>query len=201
MDGHLVLDAMGVIFLDADDFEGVYLPYFRDACGLGGEALEKARRLYYGELTLGKISSAQFFGSLGIPESYGFLERLQMDPEFPTFAHQFSGQFAISVLSNDSAEWAGRIAAKFELDGLVDYYTSGEFGYRKPDGRAYMRLLERLGNPSRCIYVDNLAENLQPAEKAGFEPVYFSRDGGKAGPFPSVKSFAGLGEFLMGGGP
>ncbi len=56
------------------------------------------------------------------------------------------------------------------FDGLV---ISGEEGIRKPSSRMYELGAERAGAPAElCVYVDDLAFNLPPAEKLGMATVH-----------------------------
>jgi putative hydrolase of the HAD superfamily len=56
------------------------------------------------------------------------------------------------------------------FDGVV---ISGEEGVRKPSRRMYELGAERAGVPAeRCVYVDDLAFNLTPAEKLGMATVH-----------------------------
>jgi epoxide hydrolase-like predicted phosphatase len=56
------------------------------------------------------------------------------------------------------------------FDGIV---ISGEEGIRKPSRRMYELGAERAGvPPERCVYVDDLAFNLPPAEKLGMTTVH-----------------------------
>jgi len=56
------------------------------------------------------------------------------------------------------------------FDGVV---ISGEEGIRKPSRRMYELGAERAGVPAQsCVYVDDLAFNLVPAEKLGMATVH-----------------------------
>jgi len=56
------------------------------------------------------------------------------------------------------------------FDGVV---ISGEEGIRKPSRRMYELGAERAGAPAEsCVYVDDLAFNLTPAEKLGMATVH-----------------------------
>jgi epoxide hydrolase-like predicted phosphatase len=58
------------------------------------------------------------------------------------------------------------------FDGIV---ISAEEGIRKPSRKMYELGAERAGAPAdRCIYVDDLAFNLTPAEKLGMTTVHHS---------------------------
>ena len=56
------------------------------------------------------------------------------------------------------------------FDGLV---ISGEEGFRKPDARMYELGAQRIGaEPSACVFVDDLAFNLDPARELGMAVVH-----------------------------
>ena len=56
------------------------------------------------------------------------------------------------------------------FDGVV---ISGEEGFRKPDPRMYELGAERIGaEPSTCVFVDDLAFNLDPARALGMAVVH-----------------------------
>ena len=56
------------------------------------------------------------------------------------------------------------------FDGLV---ISGEEGTRKPDPRMYELGAERIGvAPEACVFVDDLAFNLEPAQELGMAVVH-----------------------------
>jgi putative hydrolase of the HAD superfamily len=56
------------------------------------------------------------------------------------------------------------------FDGVV---ISGEEGFRKPDARMYALGAERIGvEPGACVFVDDLAFNLDPARELGMAVVH-----------------------------
>jgi epoxide hydrolase-like predicted phosphatase len=56
------------------------------------------------------------------------------------------------------------------FDGIV---ISGEEGFRKPDPRMYELGAERIGvAPADCVFVDDLAFNLDPARELGMAAVH-----------------------------
>jgi epoxide hydrolase-like predicted phosphatase len=56
------------------------------------------------------------------------------------------------------------------FDGVV---ISGEEGFRKPDPRMYELGAQRIGaEPSACVFVDDLAFNLDPARELGMAVVH-----------------------------
>src|SRR5205085_7148348 len=55
------------------------------------------------------------------------------------------------------------------FDGVV---ISGEVGIRKPDPRIYRMGAEAIGlPPQECVFVDDLAFNLKPAQELGMATV------------------------------
>jgi putative hydrolase of the HAD superfamily len=56
------------------------------------------------------------------------------------------------------------------FDGVV---ISGEEGFRKPDPRMYELGARRIGaGPGDCVFVDDLAFNLEPARELGMAVVH-----------------------------
>ena len=56
------------------------------------------------------------------------------------------------------------------FDGIV---ISGDEGFRKPDPRMYELGAQRIGaEPSACVFVDDLAFNLDPARELGMAVVH-----------------------------
>ncbi len=82
----------------------------------------------------------------------------------------------VLVFSNTNARhWArveemcGRALGSFEL------YLSHEIGAVKPDLAAFALVAERAGlDPSRCLFIDDMAENVDAARKAGFQAEQFT---------------------------
>ena len=61
------------------------------------------------------------------------------------------------------------------FDGVV---ISGEEGFRKPDPRMYELGASRIGaTPSECVFVDDLAFNLDPARELGMAVVHHTSAG------------------------
>ena len=73
-----------------------------------------------------------------------------------------------------SNSWGTRRYPRELLDELFDgVVISGEEGMRKPDPRMYALGAERIGLPRRaCVYVDDLALNLEPAGALGMATVH-----------------------------
>jgi 2-haloacid dehalogenase len=80
------------------------------------------------------------------------------------------------ALSNWSAETFPLARARFDV--LRRFHTiviSGDVGVAKPDPRIYERFLERVGRrAAECLFIDNLAVNVDAARACGFEGFVFS---------------------------
>ncbi len=82
----------------------------------------------------------------------------------------------VLVFSNTNARhWArveemcGEALEAFEL------YLSHQLGAVKPDLSAFALLAERAGvAPGRCLFIDDLAENVEAARRAGFQAEQFT---------------------------
>ena len=62
----LVLDAMGVVFIHEDDVEELLIPFLQRRFEYLD--VERLRDLYYHQVSLGKISSNEFFSILNVPD-------------------------------------------------------------------------------------------------------------------------------------
>jgi epoxide hydrolase-like predicted phosphatase len=78
---------------------------------------------------------------------------------------------SIGLVSNS---WGSRRYPRALLDELFDgIVISGEEGFRKPDPRMYELGAERVGaEPAACVFVDDLAFNLDPARELGMAVVH-----------------------------
>jgi putative hydrolase of the HAD superfamily len=80
------------------------------------------------------------------------------------------------VFSNTNAEHWARVA---EMCGEVldpfELYLSHEIGAVKPDLVAFARVAERAGlEPGHCLFIDDMAENVEAARRAGFQAEQFT---------------------------
>ena len=90
----------------------------------------------------------------------------------------------------------------FENYGIRRYFEafvlSCDVGVFKPDPKIYQALVASFGlEPSQIVFVDDVLENLQGAQKAGIRPVQILRKDLPTGPFPTVKNMAELEALLV----
>ena len=200
---YVILDAMGVLFLQEDDLAEVYMPYLEQHAAMPGEgSLKQLIESTYHQLTLGEIDAEQFFSSLRITSpKLDFLLGVTLDPTFSEFTGEVRQSHRLAILSNDSQEWADYRNKRYGLMRLVDYYiTSSLLGVRKPSLRALKKTCWLLdASPQACYYVDNLESNLDPAHALGMRPILFRRDGDHHSAYPLVRNFSELNQIIQGG--
>ncbi len=173
---HLILDAMGVVFVNEDDIEELLIPFLKERYYFN---VDKLRELYYTQVSVGKISSHEFFGQLGIPDiERAYLNAcLRIDTDFLKVARELGNRYTLSMVSNDVSEWSSYLRNKFNLGAIFsDFVISGDVGLRKPDIRIYDVFLERMNaRADECIFIDNSLKNLEPASDLGMTTIYFRR--------------------------
>ena len=78
-----------------------------------------------------------------------------------------------AILSNNIRDWDWRpiVGADNLVDEIVD---SCEVGLRKPDEAIYQLTMDRLGvsDPTRCVFIDDFAWNIPPAQRIGMHTVH-----------------------------
>lgn len=176
----IVFDAMGVIFMDGDDTSTLLVPYVQS---IRPQARAKTIHDAYLQASLGALSPRGFWERVGCAQDYPQVERayldsrLRMDPDFWGTAARLRPQYGLALLSNDVGDWSRRLRRAHGLDGLLDCaVVSGDVGCRKPDGRIFHILLERLNAPARrCLLVDDRVRNLEAAAALGLRTLLFAR--------------------------
>ncbi|WP_160050203.1 HAD family phosphatase [Nocardiopsis sp. FR4] len=126
---------------------------------ISAELPEGARALPEGR-TFGEL---WFAGRTGNAEFAEFLRGLGADG------------YRLALLTNNVLEWEPLWRATIPADDLFEVVVnSAHEGVRKPDPEIYRRLLDRLGLPAeRCLFVDDLEANLEPAARLGMATVRF----------------------------
>lgn len=95
------------------------------------------------------------------------------DAEMISFAGQLARKYRTFLWSNtDALHWAFLQPQLGCLPHFVDTHLSHELGAAKPDRAFYVRALERGGiDPSRAVFVDDIAANLETAAQFGIATV------------------------------
>jgi len=128
----------------------------------------------------GRMEEAEFeprlAAALGVGDHSGLIDRLfaesALDPAMIDGVRDLHDCGVRTGLVSNS--WGTRRYPRELLAELFDgIVISGEEGVRKPDPRMYSLGAERAGAPpSECVFVDDLAFNLDPARAMGMAAVH-----------------------------
>jgi putative hydrolase of the HAD superfamily len=110
------------------------------------------------------------------------LARVSADPRLVAALDRLPGRKF--VFTNGDASYAARVLDKLGLanlwDGLHDIHAMDYVP--KPDPRAYSAMCERHGiDPTRALFVEDMARNLQPAKALGMMTVWIDNGSEQAG--------------------
>ena len=140
------------------------------------------------ELERGAISEGDFLATLE-REASAILERpvelarfgedymSGLDANAELFAYYrglHDGGIRLAMLTNNVREWEPYWRSKLPIDEIFETVVdSGFVGMRKPDPAIYALMLERLALPAEaCVFVDDLAHNIEAARALGFAVVH-----------------------------
>jgi|WetSurMetagenome_2_1015567.scaffolds.fasta_scaffold199424_2 FMN phosphatase YigB (HAD superfamily) len=181
----LIFDAGGVFV--AHDNERLFRRLA--ARCVAADALERIRA-QSGDPGLGR-------GETSIPALHRRLqEEMGYRGDWPTFAQDWCCHFAIdrdmlglmtalasdhrvAIFSNTNHEhWTYVTAQAGGALGRFEQHLSHEIGQVKPDVEAFRLVADRAGvDPGRCLFFDDLAENIEGARRAGFQAEQFTSQG------------------------
>ncbi|MFH0860092.1 MAG: HAD family phosphatase [Candidatus Altiarchaeota archaeon] len=86
--------------------------------------------------------------------------------------------YELLYLSNNRVGTVSFLEGRYDfLRMFKDGVFSFDVGFIKPDPRIYRALLEKTSSrPEECVFIDDKAENLKPAEKLGMRTIHFGED-------------------------
>ena len=154
----LALDAMGVIYDHGDDVNELLVPYVRS---LGCTLTEDEINAYYIQCSLGRTTSTQLWGELGVANranDIDYVSRHRLTPGVMDVLRMAkTREWTLACLSNDVAEWSLLLRRRFVLEGLItEWVISGEVGCRKPEWPIYENLIESVGVSGKgIVFVDD----------------------------------------------
>lgn len=196
----LALDAMGVLYAEADDGLNLLYPFIVEKGGTGD--IREIIRLY-NEASLGRISSAVFWRSAGVDPGMEdeYLERHRLTDGLTDFLVEMNRRgVQLWCLSNDVSEWSGKLRKKFDLERyFCGFVVSGDAGARKPDPAIYRSLLDKSAHgPSDVIFADDRLRNIEAADALGIRGILFNPAPAESQghPYPIVRTFPELQTFL-----
>lgn len=175
----VVLDAMGVLFRTPDGWSG-YLSRF--VASLGATRAETERDAFverYFEVTVGALSTAQFWEWCGLdPDGLDdrYISWYVLTSGLTEFLDRMARQAVqVACLTNDSARWSTLLRQRHGLtDRIHPWVVSSQVGYRKPDLRIFHALADQLGQSlAGSVFVDDNAPNLDAAAQLGMTTVLY----------------------------
>ena len=173
----LVLDAMGVMYLAADDVAELLIPFVQDHGGISDR--DQISRNYI-LASVGKIDVDTFWKNVGLSADLEdrYLESHELTPGLVEFlTHLPSSITSVWCLSNDVSRWSSKLRTLHQLEELFDGFVISEDAQsRKPDQEIYETLLAATGEPPEShLFVDDRLKNLDAAASLGFRTAHFSR--------------------------
>lgn len=189
----VVLDAMGVLYRDADDVEALLIPFVSEHGGLDDPLVIRAR---YVDATLGRHTTSELWSLLGVPGDAAALDRAYIERfELSDGVHEFldamdQRRVGVACLTNDVVEWSLLLRRRFELDTRVrPWIVSGDVGVRKPSEAIFAELERALDVPLRaCLLVDDRIDNLATGRKLGMAAVHLAPQPVDESPYRRVSS-------------
>ncbi|HKO38296.1 MAG TPA: HAD family phosphatase [Solirubrobacterales bacterium] len=170
---------------------------FQDDSGISPENLGKAMRVGLAEgeeiplfqLERGEISEDEFIEGLedGLEQILGHRPHLHHfrqkfwgalhpnEPMVELMRELKASGLKMAMLTNNVREWEPLWRAMLPVDEIFEEIVDSAFvGCRKPEARIYALTLERIGMPAgACLFIDDLAPNIEGAEAAGMKAVHF----------------------------
>lgn len=107
--------------------------------------------------------------------------RLKAAPHAVEMIEALRGRFRLAIITDAQSAWA---RAELHKVGLLDYFdiiiVSGDYGYRKPDGRLFQLALHQMGvRADQAMYVGNdMHRDIFGAREAGMTTVMYESDQG-----------------------
>ncbi len=180
----LALDAMGVVFATRSITREVVGPFL----AARGCAVDPADlRALYEAASLGRIPADDLWRRLGADPAWedACLEGYRLMPGIVRFLETARARVdKLILLSNDVSRWSAKLRRRFDLDRWFDAcLISGDLGVRKPDPAAFAALTAAAGtSPGEILFVDDKADNVAAATRAGQRAILLAPDPSSVGP-------------------
>ena len=178
----VALDAMGVLYREADDVGRVLIPFIREhGSPMPNEDIEARVR----QVVLGRMTTAEFWRAVGVagePDALdeAYVARRQLMPGVVKYLRSLRRRgLRIACVTNDATSWASKSRARHNLDGLIDpWVISSSVGVAKPDEPIYEVLRRLVSQPGEAVVVvDNDLDVLDAVRSYGFSTTWYDADG------------------------
>jgi len=107
-----------------------------------------------------------------------------LDEDVVQLAKVLRGPYQVGLISNSTKRLEKELLEQNGVHSLFEVIVnSARVGIAKPDTRIYLHAAEQFGvAAAACVHIDDLAENVEGARKAGFQAVHYRGD------FPELES-------------
>jgi FMN phosphatase YigB (HAD superfamily) len=101
---------------------------------------------------------------------------LSLDPAMLAYVEQLAQANRVMIFSNTNQQhWEHAIAMSDGVLGGLEAYLSHEIGQLKPSVRSFQVVAEMAGiAPERSLFIDDRADNVEGARRAGFQAEVFT---------------------------
>ena len=101
-----------------------------------------------------------------------------LDTDVVGLIRALADRYDVGVISNATPRLEGELHDYHKIGPLFKVIVnSSRVGMAKPDTRIYHLAAERMGvEPSACVHIDDLAQNVEGAHRAGFRGVHHTGD-------------------------
>ncbi len=148
------------------------------------EEVNKISSAIWAEARLGKIDSNIFWEKLCELVGMDSLEFKKYFIENTTLVeynlydfvkYNLKGKYKLAILSNQIESWLETVLEENNFREVFDFViTSYNTGLAKPDLAIYQKTLEILDlKAEECLFIDDLAQNLVPAQTLGMQTILF----------------------------
>lgn len=81
--------------------------------------------------------------------------------------------YKLAIVNNGTALTLSQFDQRLNFDKYFDLFiSSAKEGKKKPDGKIYLTTAKRLDvAPERCLFMDDSAENIEGAKRAGMQTI------------------------------
>ena len=181
-----VIFDLGRVLVNVDITRGIF--------GLFGHCMKNGTEAAVAQMMREPAYALYNAGNSSPEEFYGAMKRkFSLDVDFTEFARlwcdvfdpmegmdkvisELHGKMMLGLLSDtDPLHW-NYIRQRFSFIAMIEKPTlSFQTGFRKPAKEAYLAAVRNVGvEASKCLYVDDLMENVSGAKEAGLDAVQFT---------------------------
>lgn len=104
-----------------------------------------------------------------------FTDGYMFRPEVLDLVKSLKKEYMLGLLSNHIEDWLEEIIREHNLDDVFDVIVASyQSRLEKPGIGIYKEIVEKLGvDANECIYIDDLEQNLPPAQELGMTTILF----------------------------